>query len=618
MSLVFCSLLGLRLALTSGVQKLVFFATRLWPVLLQQLFLAPMVGAQPPVLGVVTAPSDWVPGEVLVRFRAEVGTARRRALVSRYSAHRLRDLRTESGLALLQLSPEESVEKLVERLNQDPDVEYAQPNYIYRASALPNDPLVDQQWAVKNSGQTVTFTQVIEPEKPNPGVPGSDMRLEAAWDKQTDCKGVRVAILDSGISGAHEDFQDSLWDGGAAFPNHGYDFVDGDDNPEDLNGHGTHVAGIIGAVGNNGTGTTGVCWAADLMIVRVLDRLGMGNSAIATQAMDFAVQHGAKVINLSLGGGRGGDFAFAEAVSRAEASGAVVIVSSGNEGADNDKPETPTYPCNFPNANLLCVTALDQAYQLPEFANYGKRNVDLAAPGVNIVSGWAGTIEQVIEDFSQTWNETNPEGQGWSQKKIGGKSALVNPENWDGKSVKYSNSRDDIIFKQFDIEGDSATLFLGASVQVEPGKDFFSIGISPTGENPFGPGGKLLQQISESREGFGLGIFDVTDCHSSACSIGFRLQTDQAGVDFGVAIKLLILDQLFLNGTSYNLQAGTSMAAPYVSGLAALVWSAHPEYTAADVIRAILEGGRSIPGLETKTVTGKAADALGALEWRKP
>ena len=105
----------------------------------------------------------------------------------------------------------------------------------------------------------------------NPGTPGADMTLELAWQFVHDCPSVVVAVVDTGVNYTHVDLAANMWDGGASFPHHGYDFVGSTNDPMDYNGHGTHVAGTIGAAGNNAVGGTGVCWKVQLMAVRVLD-----------------------------------------------------------------------------------------------------------------------------------------------------------------------------------------------------------------------------------------------------------------------------------------------------------------------------------------------------------
>ena len=120
------------------------------------------------------------------------------------------------------------------------------------------------------------------------------MDIEAAWDYITDCSSMTVAVVDSGVNYNHTDLASNMWNGGASFPNHGFNFVNNNNDPMDRNGHGTHVAGIIGAIGNNSLGTTGACWKASIMAVRVLDAAGSGTTATVISGVNFAVANGAR------------------------------------------------------------------------------------------------------------------------------------------------------------------------------------------------------------------------------------------------------------------------------------------------------------------------------------
>jgi subtilisin-like proprotein convertase family protein len=151
----------------------------------------------------------------------------------------------------------------------------------------------------------------------------------------------------------------------------------------DDNGHGTHVAGTIGAVGNNGVGVAGVNWHARIMALKFLDSSGSGYTSDAVRALNFAVAHGAKVVNASFGGG-GYDQAMATALANARAKGVIVVAAAGNDGTDNDA--NPVYPANYTGDNLVSVAATDRNDRLASFSNYGRTTVDIAAPGVGIYS----------------------------------------------------------------------------------------------------------------------------------------------------------------------------------------------------------------------------------------
>lgn len=337
---------------------------------------------------------EFVQGEILIKFKATVPKAARTAALS-YGHIRIADV-GRNGLTRVKLGQTDTVETVVTNYSMRAEVEFAQPNYIYRALAnVPNDPEFVNQWALKNTAQTIADASY---QTNNPGTAGADMNLPRAWDVITDCSSVIVAVVDTGINYNHLDLNQNMWEGATeGIYKHGYDFSGNTDDPMDKNGHGTHVAGIIGAVGNNATGTAGVCWRIKLMAVRVLDNLGTGTTSSIVSGLNFAVAHNAKVINMSFGGGTF-DPAFYAAVVNAQSSGLVLVAAAGNSAADNGT--TDTFPCDYAGANLICVTALDQNFALASFSNYGVENVHVAAPGTNIRSEWNGLETSISDNFT--------------------------------------------------------------------------------------------------------------------------------------------------------------------------------------------------------------------------
>ncbi len=345
------------------------------------------VSPEPPGAGVYAA------GEVLVKFKP-VSSAQDRIASVAALGHAVVANLDQPGWVRVRIAAGQSMDQVLATYQRDTRVASAQPNYLYRTAAVPNDARYGQLWAFNNTGQMVAGTYV-----PASGAAGNDMGLEPAWEHIADCSSVVVAVIDTGVNYAHEDLVSNMWNGGAGFPNHGHDFVDNDDDPMDQSGHGTHVAGILGAVGNNGTGTTGVCQRTRIMAVRVLDDTGVGTTATTMQGIGFAVTHGATVINLSLAGSGGFDPALSDAISQAQDGDVVVIVAAGNQARNIDLAGNATYPCAFTQPNLLCVAALDQNYALAVFSNWGPTSVDLGAPGTNILSTWGGP-----EADSSTYN----------------------------------------------------------------------------------------------------------------------------------------------------------------------------------------------------------------------
>ena len=245
------------------------------------------------------------------------------------------------------------VEQAVRNFSSDPNVVYAQPNYRYYKTAVPNDASYGQLWGLNNSGQTITSSSY---STNNPGLAGRDIDAELAWNVITDCSAVIVAVIDTAINYTHEDLAANMWTGNL---NHGWDFVDNDADPMATDGqiHGGHVAGTIGARGNNNVGTSGVCQQVQIMAVRVLGP-GGGFTSDIIQGIQFAADNGAHVINMSLGGGGGFDAAFSNAITYARDRDVVVVVAAGNDASNNDGVGTASWPCNFTQDNLICVAAL--------------------------------------------------------------------------------------------------------------------------------------------------------------------------------------------------------------------------------------------------------------------
>lgn len=354
--------------------------------------LAALAGAALALLQQVVAVSPetsgggvYVAGEVLVKFKP-VSSAQDRIASVAALGHAVVDHLHPPGWVRVRIAAGQSMAQVLATYQGDARVAAAQPNYRYRAAAVPNDAQYGQLWAFNNTGQIVGTGSYV----PMSGAAGDDMGLEPAWDHIADCSNVVVAVIDSGVNYTHQDLGPNMWNGGAGFPNHGHDFVDNDDDPMDQFGHGTHVAGILGAVGDNGTGTTGVCQRARIMAVRVLDDTGAGTTATTMQGIGFAVTQGARVINMSLAGSGGFDAALSDAITQAQNGDVVVIVAAGNEARNNDLAGNAIFPCAFTQPNLLCVAALDQNYALAAFSNWGPNSVDLGAPGTNILSTWGG------------------------------------------------------------------------------------------------------------------------------------------------------------------------------------------------------------------------------------
>ena len=217
-----------------------------------------------------TKNAKFVAAEVLVKFKSNVTAQRQQDTTTNLGGRSFAPVGKKLKIAKIELQEGSDVIAAIQAYQTDPNVEYAQPNYIYHAAAIPNDASYGQLWGMNNTGQVISNPAYTAN---NPGTIGFDIDAESAWDQITDCRSAVVAVLDTGINYTHQDLTGNLWDGsGSGFPNHGFDFIDNDNDPMPTGGgedHGTHVAGTIGATGNNSIGVAGVCWRASIMSVRV-------------------------------------------------------------------------------------------------------------------------------------------------------------------------------------------------------------------------------------------------------------------------------------------------------------------------------------------------------------
>lgn len=506
----------------------------------------------------------------------------------------------------------ESVATAIEKLKSNSEFEWVQPDYIYKKSAVPNDENYGLLWGLKNSSQTISKQHALHSpySTGNPGTSGRDMGLEAAWSKTTDCSGVVVAVVDTGINLQHGDLVENLWEDGSG--NNGYDFINMDNDPTDDEGHGTHVAGTIGARGNNAIGTTGVCWRTKLMAVKVLDESGSGTTSGIILGVNYAVAQGADVINMSLGGGGSLDLAFRDSIEAASDAGVLIVVAAGNSNVN--VANSPTYPCSFTSENLICVGAVDQRYNRASFSNYSSTFVHIAAPGTNIVSSAMGPIvEETVPLTSGNWSFDSTDFGHSSTPTV----YLQSPANYDGLAATYGRNVRNHAYRSFDFTATrKATAVISLLGTIHSSDAFYFASAPRSGVNPSTAiDGDFIGVFSGTTTGT-TGTVDISNCSLSACSFGFELDSlDDASQSAGIRITALTMVR-YQAGTSGNdTLNGTSMAAPHVAGLVALIKAHNPEFTAAEVRAAVLNTGTKVPSLSGAVKTGSVANATNALKF---
>ena len=303
-------------------------------------------------------------------------------------------------------------------LNSRSDVLYAEPNYRRYAQVVPNDPRYPEQWNLKNPGGVGL------------GLAGADINAEQAWEVTKGSRNIVVAVIDQGIDVSHQDLQANIWINPAEIAGNGidddangfiddingYDFFHNDGSVFDgppgftsIDSHGTHVGGIVGAVGNNGIGVAGVNWEVSLMSLKFLGPDG-GSTADVIRALSYAKMmrdlwissNGTKGANIRITNNSygGGDFSQSEldAIQATASSGMLFVASAGNDRTSNDV--LPSYPATYDAANIISVAATNSFDQLSTISNFGPMKVHIGAPGSNVLSTFPGNNYTVLSGTS--------------------------------------------------------------------------------------------------------------------------------------------------------------------------------------------------------------------------
>lgn len=342
------------------------------------------------IVGNIEPVNKYVKGDILIKFKSIPGQrqaieATKTQLISKYNSKVVKLWKTGAEHWKVDtLQANFNLLQIIDSLNANPFVEYAEPNYILRVDVIPNDPSFGDQWALNNTGQ-------------NGGTPDADIDAPEAWDITNGDTNIIVGVIDTGIDYEHEDLEDNIWTNWDEIPDngidddnngyiddiHGWDFINNDNDPMDDNGHGTHVAGTIGAVGNNGIGIAGVAWDLRMMALKCFGEDGLGPTSAAVSAVEYATANGTKLTNNSWGGG-GYSQTLYDAIAHADTANVLFVAGAGNDARDNDIYSF--YPSNYELPNIISVASTDRNDNFSGFSNYGLTTVDIAAPGSVIYS----------------------------------------------------------------------------------------------------------------------------------------------------------------------------------------------------------------------------------------
>jgi subtilisin family serine protease len=348
----------------------------------------------------------YKPGVVLVRFANEPNATAKSAILNsalgRVGSSVRREYTLVKGLTQVSLPTGVSVESAVASLKQSSSILYAEPDYRIELCAIPNDTRFGELWGMRNIGQAG-------------GTPGADISAPEAWDINTGSKSIVVAVTDTGVDYTHPDLSANMWVNPGEIPGNGIDddldgFIDdvygcdtgdNDGNPMDVFGHGTHVSGTIGAVGNNNRGVVGVCWHVKIMAVKIFTDAGTETLdafvSNAVEGIQYATAKGARVINASWRLYNYSQILY-DTIAAARNAGVLFVAAAGNETINNDL--TPPYPTSYDLANIISVMATTNTDQEASFSNYGLTSVDIGAPGQNILSTLPGNQYDSLDGTS--------------------------------------------------------------------------------------------------------------------------------------------------------------------------------------------------------------------------
>ena len=564
----------------------------------------------------------YVDGELLVKYKNSADTQSRGALQRAAGVRRDRAI-GGSRIHRVFLHSGTTVEQAMAVYAADPNVEFAEPNYILNAQALPDDTRFLLQWGLHNSGQVVSGYV---------GTAGSDIDAQNAWDISTGAGTVLVAVVDTGCDLNHPDLADNIWanpqeiadngidDDGNGFIDdvHGWDFMDMDSNPQDASGHGSHVAGIIAAAGDNDRGIAGVAWNVRILPLRFMNAFNQGSTSDAISAINYAVAMGARIINCSWGGS-----GYSASLYNTMAStDALFVCAAGNDGVNLD--DSPFYPASFNADNVISVAASDQMDGLCGFSNFSTTIVNVAAPGVRIYSTGVGRRTIWSESFE---DGSLSEMAGWSTGGSGDTWGIGGPPGYSALKMlalspdgDYENSADTWVqapdLDLSDAAGSVVTFSLIGSSQ--PGVDLLYLDVSTDAQTwynrPLMVGGTIEDSgISGTLYYFSTVTADLGPWDRfPRLYLRFRFHSDP-----GTAADGFYIDDIALKAGAeqdiYQYMQGTSMAAGYVSGIAALIQSENDSLSPLEIRSLIEDSVDPIEDLVGSTAAGGRVNAGSAL-----
>jgi len=336
--------------------------------------------------------TSYSSSQIIVKFRKNTSKSTKQSSHSLMGAKIKKKFKHFPNTHIMTLPASMSMEKAMAIYAKNPNVEFAEPDYTYFTSLTPNDIRFDEMWGLNNSGQTG-------------GLADADINAPEAWDITTGSSSIIVAVIDTGIDYTHPDLVDNTWvnpgeiagnniddDGNGYIDDvHGINTITGSGDPMDDYGHGTHVFGTIAAKGNNSIGVTGVNWQIKVIGCKFLSSSGSGSVSDAIECLDYLLGLKTRstnpvdiILSNNSWGGGGESQALFNAIRESRDAGMLFVAAAGNSSSNNDSVNT--YPANYDLSNVISVSASDHNDALASFTNYGRRSVEVGAPGVSILS----------------------------------------------------------------------------------------------------------------------------------------------------------------------------------------------------------------------------------------
>jgi subtilisin family serine protease len=601
------------------------------------------------------SPSKYVQGEIIVKYKnskINLNTSVGKSAAQSFNNSKFLIKKEDIGstnISVLKISDGKSVETKIAELQNDPNVEYVQPNFkYYPAETGTNDTFESQLWGLDNTGQSVDGIS---------GTLGADISAPQAWSISEGTSSVIVAVIDSGVAYNHPDLINNMWDGTNCKDengnvlggcNHGYDFEDIDKTPlPTYSQHGTHVAGIISAAKNNGIGVVGVAPKTRIMALKT----SLTTSEVV-KAINFARQNGVKIINASWGDSYlGGKYEHYYLLDQAlynsiKDFGGLFIAAAGNNSKNHDSGnlDDMMYPAGFRTTssigpgltNIISVAATDQNDNLATFSDYGLSSVDVGAPGTNIYSTVDNTVINSI-DFNGLASSITPPGwtngggyNNWGTWNTG--SQYWGVVLYGDYSYPYSDNQNTTIASpSYNLSGLNGAAFgfdtaCDTEYSTSAWTDYMSLEFSNDGGNNYTEAMRwdkayidYLNSENTADNNFAIYTFNniLIPAQYLTNNFKFRLRWVTNSVDnnhAGCLVDNITISNIS-NGSDakYDYMYGTSMAAPHVAGLAALIEGYNPSLTLTQVKTAILNTGDNVSSLSGKTVTGKRINAYNAL-----